>query len=101
MAAKRLIVVVESTAAMGPYWETILRDYLDKIIRFFFSKPLSLNINNLIVLLSVSELSQFISLLVSITPLAIDLLDYSPFSILIVPNAYLASDDYFSHHQYT
>ncbi|KAG5068627.1 hypothetical protein JHK85_001004 [Glycine max] len=33
MAAKRLIVVVESTAAMGPYWETILRDYLDKIIR--------------------------------------------------------------------
>uniref|UniRef100_A0A368UJY9 Mediator of RNA polymerase II transcription subunit 25 n=1 Tax=Glycine max TaxID=3847 RepID=A0A368UJY9_SOYBN len=35
MAAKRLIVVVESTAAMGPYWETILRDYLDKIIRCF------------------------------------------------------------------
>ncbi|KAG4913246.1 hypothetical protein JHK86_053679 [Glycine max] len=47
------------------------------------------------------ELSQFISLLVSITPLAIDLLDYSPFSILIVPNAYLASDDYFSHHHHS
>ncbi|XP_028768195.1 mediator of RNA polymerase II transcription subunit 25 isoform X1 [Neltuma alba] len=35
MAEKQLIVVVESTAAMGPYWQTILADYLDKIIRSF------------------------------------------------------------------
>ncbi|KAK7306952.1 hypothetical protein VNO77_39602 [Canavalia gladiata] len=35
MAEKQLIVAVESTAAMGPYWETILMDYLDKIIRCF------------------------------------------------------------------
>ncbi|KAJ4757046.1 Mediator of RNA polymerase II transcription subunit 25 [Rhynchospora pubera] len=31
---KQLVVVVESTAAMGPYWSTILADYLEKIIRF-------------------------------------------------------------------
>lgn len=35
MAEFQLIVVVESTAAMGPYWETILVDYLDKMIRSF------------------------------------------------------------------
>ncbi|OIW04658.1 hypothetical protein TanjilG_07793 [Lupinus angustifolius] len=35
MAEKQLIVAVESTAAMGPYWDTILMDYLDKIIRCF------------------------------------------------------------------
>ncbi|KAF3431814.1 hypothetical protein FNV43_RR26550 [Rhamnella rubrinervis] len=33
MTEKRLIVVVEGTAAMGPYWPTILSDYLEKIIR--------------------------------------------------------------------
>ncbi|KAG5062652.1 hypothetical protein JHK85_003835 [Glycine max] len=35
MAEKQLIVAVESTAAMGPYWNTILMDYLDKMIRCF------------------------------------------------------------------
>ncbi|XP_052726065.1 mediator of RNA polymerase II transcription subunit 25-like isoform X2 [Vigna angularis] len=35
MAEFQLIVVVESTAAMGPYWETVLMDYLDKMIRSF------------------------------------------------------------------
>jgi mediator of RNA polymerase II transcription subunit 25 len=35
--AKQLIVVVETTAAMGPYWSTILSDYLEKIIRSFFT----------------------------------------------------------------
>ncbi|XP_057446959.1 mediator of RNA polymerase II transcription subunit 25-like [Lotus japonicus] len=35
MAEKQLVVAVECTAAMGPYWDTILRDYLDKIIRSF------------------------------------------------------------------
>ncbi|KAF3615314.1 hypothetical protein FXO37_35556 [Capsicum annuum] len=29
----KLIVAVEGTAALGPYWKTILSDYLDKIIR--------------------------------------------------------------------
>ncbi|MED6125045.1 Mediator of RNA polymerase II transcription subunit 25 [Stylosanthes scabra] len=33
MAEKQVIVVVESTAAMGPYWDTILVDYIEKIIR--------------------------------------------------------------------
>ncbi|XP_078153645.1 mediator of RNA polymerase II transcription subunit 25-like isoform X5 [Carex rostrata] len=33
--AKQLIVVVETTAAMGPYWSTILSDYVEKIIRAF------------------------------------------------------------------
>lgn len=35
MAEKQLILVVEGTAAMGPYWSTIVSDYLEKIIRFF------------------------------------------------------------------
>ncbi|KAK7310018.1 hypothetical protein RJT34_07207 [Clitoria ternatea] len=35
MAEKQLIVAVETTAAMGPYWQTILADYIDKIIRSF------------------------------------------------------------------
>lgn len=26
-------MAVEGTAALGPYWQTILSDYLDKIIR--------------------------------------------------------------------
>ncbi|CAK8537327.1 unnamed protein product [Lathyrus sativus] len=33
MAEKQVIVVVESTAAMGPYWDTLQMDYLDKIVR--------------------------------------------------------------------
>ncbi|KAL5078771.1 hypothetical protein RYX36_007192 [Vicia faba] len=33
MADKQVIVVVESTAAMGPYWDTLQMDYLDKIVR--------------------------------------------------------------------
>ncbi|KAH0736526.1 hypothetical protein KY285_012233 [Solanum tuberosum] len=32
----KLIVAVEGTAALGPYWKTIVSDYLDKIIRCFF-----------------------------------------------------------------
>ncbi|XP_042059102.1 mediator of RNA polymerase II transcription subunit 25-like isoform X1 [Salvia splendens] len=35
MAAKQLIIVVEGTAATGPFWQTIFSDYLDKIIRCF------------------------------------------------------------------
>ncbi|XP_012478636.1 mediator of RNA polymerase II transcription subunit 25 isoform X2 [Gossypium raimondii] len=37
MAEKQLIVAVEGTAAMGPYWQIILSDYLEKIIRCFCS----------------------------------------------------------------
>ncbi|XP_004513304.1 mediator of RNA polymerase II transcription subunit 25 isoform X2 [Cicer arietinum] len=33
MAEKQLIVVVESTAAMGPYWDTLQMDYIEKIVR--------------------------------------------------------------------
>ncbi|KAK4263763.1 hypothetical protein QN277_029137 [Acacia crassicarpa] len=50
MEDKQLIVAVESTAAMGPYWETIRTDYLDKIIRSFGGndsagqKPLTSNV---------------------------------------------------------
>lgn len=33
MAEKQLIVAVEGTAAMGPFWQSIVSDYLDKIIR--------------------------------------------------------------------
>ena len=37
---KQLIVVAEGTAALGPYWQTIVSDYLHKIIRLFlFSSP--------------------------------------------------------------
>ncbi|PWA44492.1 phytochrome and flowering time regulatory protein (PFT1) [Artemisia annua] len=32
---KQLILCVEGTAALGPYWRTILSDYLDKVIRSF------------------------------------------------------------------
>ncbi|KAK4766069.1 hypothetical protein SAY87_007711 [Trapa incisa] len=35
MAEKQLIVAVEGTAAMGPYWKTVISDYLEKIIRSF------------------------------------------------------------------
>lgn len=34
MAEKQLIVAVEGTAAMGPYWQIIVSDYLEKIIRW-------------------------------------------------------------------
>jgi len=33
MAEKKVIVVVESTAAMGPYWDTLQVDYLNKIVK--------------------------------------------------------------------
>lgn len=33
-SAKQLIVVVEGIASMGPYWKTIISDYLEKIIGF-------------------------------------------------------------------
>ncbi|KAL8227649.1 hypothetical protein R6Q57_015233 [Mikania cordata] len=32
---KQLILVVEGTAALGPYWQTIVSDYLEKVIRCF------------------------------------------------------------------
>ncbi|KAH6771383.1 phytochrome and flowering time regulatory protein [Perilla frutescens var. hirtella] len=35
MVAKQLIVAVEGTAAIGPFWQIIVSDYLDKIIRCF------------------------------------------------------------------
>ncbi|KAJ6689687.1 hypothetical protein OIU85_006041 [Salix viminalis] len=35
MADKQLIVTVEGTAAMGPFWSTIVSDYLEKIIRCY------------------------------------------------------------------
>ncbi|OMP06820.1 Mediator complex, subunit Med25, von Willebrand factor type A [Corchorus olitorius] len=41
MAEKQLIVAVEGTAAMGPYWHTVVSDYLDKIIRCFCSGELN------------------------------------------------------------
>ncbi|XP_011070829.1 mediator of RNA polymerase II transcription subunit 25 isoform X2 [Sesamum indicum] len=36
MSPKQLVVAVEGTAAIGPFWQTIVSDYLDKIIRCFF-----------------------------------------------------------------
>ncbi|KAG6601303.1 Mediator of RNA polymerase II transcription subunit 25, partial [Cucurbita argyrosperma subsp. sororia] len=35
MAEKQLIVVVEGTAAMGPFWQTVVSDYIEKIVRCF------------------------------------------------------------------
>ncbi|KAK4749027.1 hypothetical protein SAY87_026476 [Trapa incisa] len=35
MTEKQLIVAVEGTAAMGPYWQTVVSDYLEKIVRSF------------------------------------------------------------------
>ncbi|XP_039115609.1 mediator of RNA polymerase II transcription subunit 25 isoform X2 [Dioscorea cayenensis subsp. rotundata] len=40
MAERQLIVVVEGTAALGPYWKTILSDYLEKIVRSFYGSEL-------------------------------------------------------------
>ena len=34
MAEKQLIVVVEGTAAMGPFWQTVVTDYIEKIVRY-------------------------------------------------------------------
>ncbi|XP_042456574.1 mediator of RNA polymerase II transcription subunit 25-like isoform X9 [Zingiber officinale] len=41
MAEKQLIVVVEGTAALGPYWQTIRNDYLEKIIRCYYGNELT------------------------------------------------------------
>ncbi|KAF3781629.1 Mediator of RNA polymerase II transcription subunit 25 [Nymphaea thermarum] len=38
---QQLIVVVEGTAAMGPFWNIILSDYLDKIVRYFHGNELT------------------------------------------------------------
>ncbi|VVA92490.1 unnamed protein product [Arabis nemorensis] len=38
---KQLIVVAEGTAALGPYWQTIVSDYLEKIIRSFCGSELN------------------------------------------------------------
>ncbi|XP_073019857.1 mediator of RNA polymerase II transcription subunit 25-like isoform X2 [Primulina eburnea] len=35
MVPKQLIVAVEGTAAVGPFWQTIVSDYLEKIVRSF------------------------------------------------------------------
>ncbi|KAK4341065.1 hypothetical protein RND71_039566 [Anisodus tanguticus] len=46
----KLIVAVEGTAALGPYWKTIVSDYLDNLIRCFFGaestsqKPTAANV---------------------------------------------------------
>ncbi|KAK6134087.1 hypothetical protein DH2020_032184 [Rehmannia glutinosa] len=42
MVPKQLIVAVEGTAAIGPFWQTIVSDYLDKIIRYSHTLALSL-----------------------------------------------------------
>ncbi|CAN1314496.1 Mediator of RNA polymerase II transcription subunit 25 [Linum perenne] len=53
MAEKQLILAVEGTAAMGPYWSTIVSDYLEKIIRYFeFFLPMILK-----TITSIAELS--------------------------------------------
>uniref|UniRef100_F6HFQ1 Mediator of RNA polymerase II transcription subunit 25 n=1 Tax=Vitis vinifera TaxID=29760 RepID=F6HFQ1_VITVI len=41
MAEKQLVVAVEGTAAMGPYWQAVVSDYLDKIIRYFCGNELA------------------------------------------------------------
>ncbi|KAJ4710563.1 Mediator of RNA polymerase II transcription subunit 25 [Melia azedarach] len=41
MAEKQLIVAIEGTAAVGPFWQTIVSDYLEKIIRCFCSNELA------------------------------------------------------------
>ncbi|KAH7569865.1 hypothetical protein JRO89_XS05G0010000 [Xanthoceras sorbifolium] len=41
MAEKQLIVAVEGTAAMGPFWQTVVSDYLEKIIRCFCGNELA------------------------------------------------------------
>lgn len=34
MAEKKLVVIIEGTAAMGPFWKSILSDYLEEIVRY-------------------------------------------------------------------
>uniref|UniRef100_A0A0A0KT51 Mediator of RNA polymerase II transcription subunit 25 n=1 Tax=Cucumis sativus TaxID=3659 RepID=A0A0A0KT51_CUCSA len=41
MADKQLIVVVEGTAAMGPFWQTVVSDYIEKIVRSFCGNELT------------------------------------------------------------
>ncbi|KAG0456177.1 hypothetical protein HPP92_023965, partial [Vanilla planifolia] len=41
MADKQLILVVEGTAALGPYWVTLVTEYIEKIIRCFSGNELS------------------------------------------------------------
>ncbi|XP_065880357.1 mediator of RNA polymerase II transcription subunit 25 isoform X2 [Euphorbia lathyris] len=41
MTEKQLIVAVEGSAAMGPFWQSILSDYLEKIIRSFCGTDLT------------------------------------------------------------
>ncbi|XP_020588393.1 mediator of RNA polymerase II transcription subunit 25-like [Phalaenopsis equestris] len=41
MAEKQLIVVVEGTAALGPYWQTLVSEYLEKILRCFCGNELN------------------------------------------------------------
>lgn len=41
MAEKQLIVAVEGTAAMGPFWQNVVSDYLEKIIRCFCGNELN------------------------------------------------------------
>lgn len=31
---RRLVIAVEGTAALGPYWSTIVGDYVEKIVRY-------------------------------------------------------------------
>ncbi|CAA7397641.1 unnamed protein product [Spirodela intermedia] len=62
MAEKQLILVVEGTAAMGHFWQSIVTDYLDKIIRLasysssllFFSFLFPLSLSFLLVVLHIS-----------------------------------------------
>jgi len=33
-ADRQLVVAVEGTAALGPYWSTIVAEYVEKIVRY-------------------------------------------------------------------
>lgn len=33
-ADRQLVVAVEGTAALGPYWSTIVSEYVEKIVRY-------------------------------------------------------------------
>ncbi|KAJ8774518.1 hypothetical protein K2173_016964 [Erythroxylum novogranatense] len=41
MGEKQLIVAIEGTAAMGPFWSAVLAEYLEKIIRAFCANDLA------------------------------------------------------------
>ncbi|XP_052199170.1 mediator of RNA polymerase II transcription subunit 25 isoform X2 [Diospyros lotus] len=41
MTEKKLIFAIEGTAAMGPFWPTIMSDYIEKIIRAFCGNELA------------------------------------------------------------